>query len=288
MPLVKKRSLQLCRLFRSSPANRARAVQLQEIAIQCLRAKSNINLIDRSADSLLLQELDNQIREQSMASNIHVEQGKVSGAQDIIVGILTSVGVEERNVRGLLSPSTKKYLGNISYSLQIMDASTGVQKTSKTFDGSTKKQDLGTKIFGNTKLGKASSLLMADTKEDAILKAINDTKNEIAEWINEAYPAPVKLLSVDTRDSKGQPDNVAIGGLSSEVRKGKTITVNEITVLDDGSGKQFKRVKKIGELKVLENQGDVTECKVTDGADIIEDKMKDGAKFRIRRKIDLV
>src|ERR1700761_9410401 len=75
----------------SSAENKSSAAALQSVAIQVFSAKSNITLVDRSADESVLKELDNQIREQSISSKSLVEQGKLSGSQEIIVGALNSI-----------------------------------------------------------------------------------------------------------------------------------------------------------------------------------------------------
>ena len=255
----------------SVPENQQSASALQSIALQVFNGKSNITVVDRSADAMVLKELDNQIREQSMSSKVLVEQGKLSGSQEIIVGILNSISVE---------PKSGKYLASLNYTLQVNDAATGVLLSSKSFSGNTNSNDIGNKILGNTSIwGKASSLLMADTKEEAIRNAINDTRKQMVVWINEVYPPDIKILAIDTRNGNGFPETVSVAGFETKISSGKAITVNEISYLEDGSGKKLKRVRKIAELKVIEMQGEITECKVKDGGAALDEKMKSNAKL---------
>ncbi len=78
---------------------------------------------------------------------------------------------------------------------------------------------------------------------------------------------------------KNFPETISIAGFETSKLSGKIVTVNEVSFIDDGAGKKFKRVKKIAELKVQEIQGEVTLCKVKDGADILDEKMKSKAKM---------
>lgn len=261
----------------STPENKQSAAALQSIALQVFNAKSNIKVVDRSADESVLKELDNQIREQSMSSKVLVPQGQLSGSQEIIIGILNSVSVE---------PKDGKFVASLNYTLEAADAATGVMINSHNFKGSTNSQDLGKKVLGlgilgskANALGDASTVLMADTKEAAITNAINDTRRQMTRWINEVYPPDIKVLAVDSRDSKGYPVTLSMAGFEAGVPTGKTITVNEITYLENGSGPKLKRVKKIAELKIVEIQGEVTECKVKSGEDVLDEKMKGNAKL---------
>lgn len=260
----------------SLPANRPYAAQLQSISMQVFISKSHIEFIDRSTDALVLKELENQTREQSISSATLVEQGKLSGAQEIIVGTLTTLGVELKGSMGL---SDRKYGASINFSLQVVDAATGKMKSTRNFNGSTKMKDAGAKALGEFKkiLGKAAAIFMADTKEEAIGKAMEATKQEIADWIQEAYPPVIMLMSIESRDKKGFPQTVMVSG--EGLSSGKKITIKEISFITDATGTLRRREVKVGELKVSEDQGEVFICKVTDGENTLEEKMKSGAQL---------
>jgi hypothetical protein len=258
----------------ATPENKGSAAALQSVAMQVFSRKNNITLVDRSADQSVLKELDNQIREQSISSKTLVEQGKLTGSEEIIVGMLNSIGVESKD---------NKFSASLNYTLQIDDAATGTLISTKSFSGSTGTQDLGHKVFGalgGGLLDRASTAIMSDTKDAAIQNAISDTKKQIAQWINDAYPADIKILSVDARDSKGFPLTITLGGMNAEAQSAKNMTINEITYYES-DGKKFKKVKKIASLKVTLVQGEVAEAKVKDGGDVLDEKMKSGAKFQI-------
>lgn len=282
--------------FLSSHAdNRPHAAQLQSIVSQVFTSRPYVQFVDRSTDAIVLKELENQTREQSISSETLVEQGKLTGSQEIIIGNLASISVEQR--RAGSNSSDVKYIANISYSLQVVDAATGILKSSGDINGSTKLQEIGTVLLSGIKnvlvknddsrrdnraLENASSILLADTKDEAIRKAIAATKQEMIDWIRKAYPPVIMLLSVETRDKTGLPETVIITGpgLSS----GKKIIIREVSFVNDSEGNPHKREKKIGELKVSEIQGDVIVCKVTDGENILDEKMKSGAQLEFALK----
>ena len=255
------------------PENRNYAGQLQSIALQTFVSKSYVTFVDRSTDAMVIKELDNQIREQSISSKVLVEQGKLTGSTEIIVGSLLSVGLETKEVTSLTGGSDKKYIGNVSFSLQVIDAATGILKTTKDFNGNTHKQDLGGKLLGGV-WGKVSNALMADTKDEAIRKAIAATKNQIADWIADYYAPNIRIFNIASRDKKGYPELVKITGFESALSTGKKITITEITMVDDGIGGKIKQEIKFGELRVSEILGQVVICKVKKGEDVLEEKMK--------------
>jgi hypothetical protein len=260
------------------PQNKATAAALQSEAIQIFSQHANITLIDRTADPLVLKELDNQIREQSIASSTLVEQGKLSGSKEIIVGILNSVSIESKG---------NKFSASLNYTLQIDDAATGTLISTQSFSGNTGTQDLGHKVFGalggvggTGVLDKASTAIMSDTKDAAVQNAIANSKKQIMQWISEAYPPEIKILSVDARDSKGHPATVTLGGISAAAQSAKNVTINEVTYYES-DGRKFKKVKKVAELKLTLIQGEIAEAKVRDGGELLDERMKGGAILQI-------
>ena len=270
-----KTSIAIFPFVASLPENRGRASQIQQIVSEILRQKSNIELIDRSNDSLLVKELDFQIREQSVAAKGLVQQGKILGAQQIIVGTVSNVTVDEKNTSNfnIITKKTKsatQYTASVSFALQLSDVETG--------------KVINQRAFNNRDItaGKVLNLLNVESgtsREEAILNAIKSTRGLILAWINESHPAEIKILKIEERDKKGYPETILVTGIDASLQKGSQVTVNEIEMIDAGDGKSLKRTKKIVELKVKEIQGDITVCRVMDGEKVLEEKMKAGAKM---------
>ena len=268
------------------PEDKPRASQIQEMVVEILRNKSGIDIIDRSKDTLLVKELDLQIREQSMDANGLVQQGKISGATQMIVGTVSNVRVEEN--RKVYRDSKNNpvvsisYTANVSFSLQLSEVESGKIISQRAFNG---KQGGGGLLSGFS----LSNLIggndgTANTREAAIVEAIRANKKQILAWINETYPPEIKIVKIEDRNKKGFPQTILVAGIDGTVQKGDQIAINEIEMIDMGDGKKLRRLKKIVDLKIKEIQDEITICKVTRGEDVLEDKMKSGAKMELALK----
>jgi hypothetical protein len=263
-----KTSVAIMPFVYSMPDYKNRASQIQEIVIELLSKKSSINLIDRSKDTLLLRELDFQIREQSIASKDLVRQGKVLGAQNMIIGTVSNIKVEEKKGTNGISIGNLAYKANISYSLQLMDVESGMI--------------LSQKSFSNAKAGILDMFSgPSPTSEAAIAAAIRVTKKSVLEWLNESYPPDIKILRIEERDKKGLPATILVTGIDEALAKGTKLSLNEIEMLDAGEGKKLKRSKNIADLKISDKQGEITICKITAGEKTIEEKINSGVKLEV-------
>ncbi|MGB8191748.1 MAG: hypothetical protein WCF67_07515 [Chitinophagaceae bacterium] len=256
------------------PEHRVRASQIQQLVVEILRRKSNIELIDRSNDSLMVKELDLQIREQSVAANGLVQQGKLLGAKQMIVGTVSNVTVETKTgtkidfITKQPKPYTE-YNASINFALQLSDVETG--------------KVVSQKVFSNNDVGFSSLLgllnITGQSREEAISNAINAARKKILYWINESYPPEIKILQVNGRDKKGNAETVLVSGIDGTLQRNSQVIVNVIEWFDAGGGNKLKRVRKIAVLKVKDIQGEITICKITDGEKALEEKMADGSKM---------
>ena len=252
-----------------SPEYKGRASQIQEMVLEMLQAKSNIEVIDRSKDSLLMKELDNQIREQSVAAQGLVQQGKVLGAKNMIVGTVSNIVFEQSkgsfyNTQTKQNSETVMYSADVSFSLQLSDVESGKILSTKAFNS----KDLRSGIAFFSKNSRFSAL-----KEDAIMNAISVTKKAVAAWLNQTYPPLIQIVKIEDRNKKGYPQTVLVTGIDGSIQKGAQLTVNEIEMIDVGQGKPpIQRRVKIADLKVQDLQGDITVCRVTSGENILEAK----------------
>jgi hypothetical protein len=259
--------------------NKNTTAQLQEKTLSFLKKKIDLEVIDRSKDSLVLKELRNQTRSVSVIAKGMADQGKLSGATDILVGTVTNVGIGEREIKNDLEKEIK-YSCIINFSLQIIDVATGTVKKQMTLEGSTKTKDAVSdaatsisRIFGGgKKLEEGGQIILSSTKEAAIDAAVTSAEREIGIWLNKLYPVTLNMLSVESRNGK-YPETVLIGGLDETYTKGTKVKVIEVAYLADSNGKKFRQEKKIGTLKILERQGEVCLCRITDGEKDIEEKI---------------
>lgn len=260
--------------FQSSiSSNSARAAQLQEIVLEVLSLKTNIEPIDRSKDLLLNKELDIQINERSIASKKLVEQGKKIGANQLIIGTLTSLEVGKNNgssglLDGIINDNTAAFKANISFSLQIIDVETGKIISHKSFNKS--KDKIGLIILGT-----------GSSEESAIVSAMEDCKKKILSWLNEVYPSLIKIVKIEERKN-GKPKTILITGIDNSLNVGSKLSLEETEIIDGGNNESLNRIRKIATLVIKEKQGDITVCKITDGEEVIEEKMSNGSKLSIK------
>jgi len=253
--------------FGATQVDRGRAMQIHDMVIEVLRAKSNIELIDRSTDSLLVKELDLQIREQSMAAGGLVQQGKVIGAKNMITGAVTNLTVEQKTGGGTYN--AVQYTANLNFSLQLIDVESGRVISARNFNNRE-----GSRISFASLLGASSP-----SKDEAITQAVQAAKKLVMAWINESYPPEIKIVNIEERDSHGFPKTILVSGIDGSLQRGSQLTINETVTVPVDGGKSLQRVKKVAELRVTEIQGDITVCRVTDGERDIEEKIKSGAKL---------
>lgn len=301
-----KHAVALMPFVASSEEYKSTAIQVQDLVLQQLAEKPNVEVIDRSKDKIVISELDNQIRAVSVAAKNLADQGKLRGAKRIIVGQITKVSAEAVDEFGAPinnsssksnSTGTKnlnvRYSGLVTFSLQLIDVETGLVIEQENFTGNTMPTDAANKtgkglggLLKKTTIGKtattATQIVMPETKEKAIQMAITSAKKDIADWINKTFAKPITLVAIEER-SKGAASTVLVTGLDEAVEKGTVILVHEVRYLDAG-GKKVRQERKLASLKVQEPQGDVTLCKVTDGGKELEEKMNGNSELILKLK----
>lgn len=245
--------------------------ELQQLVSEVLVAKKGITSIDRTNDTLLNIELDQQQDASVINSLVLVEQGRKLGAQDIIIGRIISISGEiKTSVLGMLSkldksnlssPSQEKvYTGKLTFSLTVTDVETGKIKGTNTFEFSA---------------GLISSMLTEyKSVDEAIAGVVKDNKDGIKKfvdsWINKIYPPKFKLFSVVSRNKDGFPKTILItGGSDVNISVGAEISINEFEEIFIDDKKSILR-RSIGVIKVKELQGDFTLCKVVKGEELLE------------------
>lgn len=258
-----------------SRQHKIRAVEIQQSIMEILGRKANLKVLDRSNDSLFVKELDLQIREHSMDAPGLVKQGKLLGAQQMITGVFSDINVtRSKEQNSLTRQNYTVYSAVIIFSLQLSDVESGEILSQKTFNS----RDAKTKLLNLVNLGAA---VTGETEEAAISNGMNAVKKMIAVWIGEVYAPEIKILKIDDIDKKGVAETVLVTGIDESFGKGTELNVNEIEMLDSGAGKSLRRTKKIAELKIKEIQGDVTICRITDGAKVLQEKISNKVNIEI-------
>lgn len=258
--------------------NKIKAAELQQSLMELLGKKSNLQVLDRSHDSALVKELDFQIKEHSMEASGLVKQGKLLGAQQIITGSVAEVKLESKRQQNLLTQKSQtEYTAHIRFSTQLSNVETGEVISQKFFN---------TAEYKSGKLLNLGNGLSAtgETRDEALLNGLKVAKKMLAEWISESYSNDIRIIKVEDTDKKGVAETVLVNGVDESFSKGADFVVSEVEVLDLGNGKSVKRSKKIAEIKIKEIQGEVSVCKITDGARVLQEKLTAKATLEITVK----
>ena len=162
------------------------------------------------------------------------------GIQYYIEGILNSIDTKSKKSESG-GKKTTLYEATINYTLTIIDTQTGVTKSSETFK---------------------DSYTIGDTKDEAILKAIEYAKKRMKRFVDTNFKVEAIIKALDEIDKKGSVKTCYINiGSNTGITKGQIFEVfSKIEV----AGEQIE--KKVGELKADEVlSGTLTKCTVKSG-----------------------
>lgn len=245
--------------------------------------KTRFTVVDRTKFDQLAKERNLQKQEDFLNGAV-VEQGKSLGAQYLISGNINQIskrsGNREKSKLDYDAYSkqyyTRKYQVyvtqiDVTINVQIIDVSTGIVKSNKSFTNTTE----------------------AETTSEAtvINSAILGLEGYLRAWVNDAFPVFMKIIKVETTDKKGLPKTVLIKGGSDvdlAYRKdagilygiGKKNVSSELEVFENNvemiDGKEYKRKIPVGKIKVVEIQGEFSICEVKKGAEEIQKKLNEG------------
>lgn len=259
--------------------------ELQGIVVDIIARKRYIRLLDRSKTNQVQKELHLQ-KGMEYLNGKTVSQGKAVGADILLVGDLTNMEViavsagigkmmpgKQNKVEKDDKASSHKLL--ITFSLQAFNVETGELLDNKRFQ--IKAMDANHMDLGGFYESESTS---ADAS--VIAHASGTIEKEVTEWIDIIAPAPLKIVTVDETDKRGNPELVSIiGGVDAALTVGTRLMLYELTKVDIGE-RILTRKNDIAELKVVELQGDLTQCKVTRGEEEVKEKWQnDNTKLEI-------
>lgn len=260
----------------SDPAAKKYSAQIEGIIADIFTGKTRFTVVDRTKFDQLAQERNLQKQEDFLDGQV-VAQGKSLGAQYLIQGNISqanavSVQIKKYKTVGTY-PNTYQqtyyvpgYEVALIVNLQTIDVATGQAKGAKTINAS--------------KTWETNSAEQAITASLNLLRNPTGREGTLKDWANDMFPVLMKILKVEETDKKGRPKTVLIkGGSDMDLHRGRMggsllqVYVNETM---DVEGKKYDRQVPVGEIMVVEPQGDFTVCKVKDGADEIQKRMNEG------------
>ena len=244
--------------------------------------KSRFTVVDRAKFDQIAKERNLQKQEDFLNGAV-VEQGKSLGAQYLISGNINSISKRAGNIEkskldydvATKQFYTRKYLVyvtqvDIVINVQIIDVSTGVVKSNKSFVSTHETE--------------------TSSEATAINNAVLGLEGYIRAWINDAFPVYMKIVRVESTNKKGFPDKVLIkGGKDVDLAVSKTFLFNNSSELEvftfetlNVDGKEYKRQVSVGKVRIEEVQGEFSLCKVKNGAEEIQKRMNEGKPLLLK------
>ena len=230
-------------LFNSSDQN---AIADMVSLVFANSGRFNIFDNDRLRQIIAEKALQNSQIDESNA-NSFLELGKSLGIEYFIAGNIKNIATKTT----LDLTNSTAYTAQISFSLKIINVSTGEIGKVKDFDS-----------FSS--IGGIVSLSY-DTEQNAILKTIQLMKKSVSNFMEDNFPVTFALMNI-LSEKNGEAVTVEImGGKSLGLSKNIKLKVISITQREF-NGKLIEKRKEIGTIKITEVQGDeISEAKVVAG-----------------------
>lgn len=254
---------------------------VQDMVTAQLVKGNRFSILDRSKFQKVLDELNVQKQEEFLNSKI-VEQGRLEGATYLITGVLNQMSETEERYQEYNTVIKRyeiktRYNVEIKFSFQVIDVARGI---------AVHQENLYAKNTANH-----------DNKQaDALDNAQCILRKQVKQSVTKIFPETIQLVSVEKTNKKGLPDLVLISagnnyfdddykkgnecekGLMDKInifKKKETIKlkVYQEEVVTVGE-KTMKREKEIGWLKLDKVEGEFSICEVTEGADLIKEKLE--------------
>ena len=239
--------------------------------------KSRFTVVDRTKMDEVAKEKKLQKQEDFINSTFIAEQGKSIGAQYLVSANIMSITSKWVKIAktDYFSKPIREYTVQgiqvyVQLNVQILEVATGSIKSNKTYtDGGT----------------------YESSNEDAIIGAVaGGFGGYFKSWINEVFPIQMKIIRIESKSRKGLPETVLIKGgaeMDLSVSKGflsnnsseLEVYYNEVLTVD---GKDMTRKIVIGKVRIDENQGEFSVCKVKSGAEEIQKKMDEGKTLYLK------
>ncbi len=252
----------------SGAANFQDVNSISEAVVTSFVKTKRFNIVDRSK----LDEVTAEKQLQKSADFVDgtvADQGKSMGAQFLISGHVNSASKsEEWKTRTKLDGTTERYMAvdaQVSFTCKVIDVSTG--------------QVINSESFKN----EPSLLSLASNKDEAFNNALKNLGKSIDKWVSKNFPLTFDMVEVQVKDKKGFPSEILVGaGSDSGVAKGDKLAIIEVSSVKVGDVMKTRN-KEIGFAKVSKiEDGSFSICTVTDGADILSERMAANAVIKFK------
>lgn len=230
-------------------------IAIQDAVSDAFLKTKRFSLVEREKMDQLKSEKNLQKDEDFIDGQV-IEQSKSLGAQYVVLGNISKANLETKQTNIPYAGTTTSYVSEISFSIRIVDVSTG--------------EIIASNSFSKTAKGKS-----------AFEEALKEIKPEIEIFIKENFKVVVSIANVEEKNSNGDITKVLISGGSStgvsENNQFKVFEVSELLV----DGKKLMRKKTIGKIVVAKVEDEnFSLCNVLEGGADIAKKMEAGAKIK--------
>ena len=246
----------------SSSVSKSDADMLRAKVIDGINAINRVNLIDVESESTLTLEASRRNSEMALEDKTaRAGVMKTLGAHYAIYGSVNKMDADYKT-----SDSGSYYVGNIAYSLTVINLENGTVVGTKSFTY--------TGLTGNT----------GSTKNEAVISTLNRVKQSMDNFVNEYFKLNGTIVEMKEANKKGdQAKSLYISlGSDSGMSKGQLLEVFEVKMI---AGKEAEL--SVGNLKVEEVvASDLAECTVTKGGKEIMTAFRAGNELRVKTRKD--
>lgn len=246
----------------TASVDKSDASMLRSKVIDGINAINRVNLIDVESEATLALEASRRNSEMALEDKTaRAGVMKTLGANYAIYGSVSKMDADYKT-----SDSGSYYVGNIAYSLTVINLENGTVLGTKSFTY--------TGLTGNT----------GSSRNEAIVSTLNRVKQSMDNFVNEYFKLSGTIVEMKEANKKGdQAKSVYISlGSDSGMAKGQLLEVFEVKMI---AGKEAEI--NVGNLKVDEVvAGDLSDCSVTKGGKEIMTAFKAGSELRIKTRKD--
>lgn len=271
----------------STGVSQANADAVQATVTKEFISKPRFTTVDRSKFEAVIKELNIQKSEEFLNSKI-VEQGKLAGAQYLVTGVVSEAKMNAINKtvpvdynKPLGAQRTVTYSqGSVKLAYQVIDVTTGT-------------------AMYQENINVTGSESASANEAEALSNALCVLKSSVKNAILKEFPPEIQVVQVEKTDKKGLPDKVLISAGSNMFdeaknsgcatidltsifkKKGVQMKMYQVDILNI-NGKESKREKEIGILRLDDVQGDVSVCDVVHGAKEVQTELAAGKKILVK------
>lgn len=236
-------------------ADKGNRVALQDAVAEGFLNSKRFSLVEREKMDQLNSEKNLQKSEDFIDGSV-IEQSKSLGAQYVVLGNVAKAGVDKKQTNLPYVGTTTSYIAEISFSIRVVDVSTG--------------EIIASSSFSNSAKGKSAF--------DDALKGI---RPQIEKFVKDNFKVVVSIASIEEKSPAGEAVKLLIaGGSSTGVKENNEFKVyEEVALVVDG--KKMTRKKAIGKVVVNKVEDEsFSVCTVKEGGADIAKKIEAGAKVK--------